>query len=93
MSATVGSRYRGRQIRGGRIVLLDELNGRSLALKEWEVQQLLRLLPPAMRVALLPSATIREAQTARRIADILGVAHPAGEFLAAATGGFTVERA
>jgi len=91
MSATLGSRYRGRQTRGGRIALVSATD--RLELEEWELQQLLRPLPNELRRALRPSATARDEQTARDIADILGAGRPAYPFFAGATGGFAVERA
>lgn len=64
-----------------------------LELEEWELQQLLRLLPTDLHRALRPSATAREGQTAADIAAILGSGHPAYAFFIGATGGCTVERA
>lgn len=93
MSATVGSRTRGRRTRGGQIVLLDELNGRTLEFEEWEIHQLLRPLPNELRLALRPSTTRRDGQTAVAIASVLGQEHPAFAFFTEATAGFAVERA
>jgi hypothetical protein len=57
MSATVGSRYRGRKTRGGRIVLQCADGCGELVLEEWELQQLLRVLPQELTLAIRPGST------------------------------------
>jgi Ca-activated chloride channel family protein len=92
--ATMKSRNRGRQTRGARIVLRCADGCGELKLEEWELQQLLRLLPIGLHCALRPSTTVRNERTARDIADILAGGHPAELFFtSAASGGFIVERA
>jgi Ca-activated chloride channel family protein len=91
--ATMKSRNRGRQTRGGRIAL-QAADGRELVLEEWELQQLLRDLPPELTRALRPSAAARDSHTAQAVAAALGGDHRAHGFFDAAgrAGGFRVER-
>jgi hypothetical protein len=53
------SRNRGRQTRGGRIVL-QAADGQELVLEEWEQLQLLRVLPPELAQAIRPGGTLRD---------------------------------
>ncbi len=64
-------------------------------LDEWQVQRLVRGLPETLARLLRPSSTLRDAASARSLADALSADHPAHDFLTAATGGggFLVERA
>jgi Ca-activated chloride channel family protein len=91
--ATMKSRNRGRQTRGGRIAL-QAADGRELVLEEWELQQLLRDLPTELARALRPSTTARDSGTAQAVAAALGGDHRAHGFFATAgrVGGFRVER-
>jgi hypothetical protein len=91
--ATMKSRNRGRQTRGGRIAL-QAVDGRELVLEEWELQQLLRDLPTELARALRPSGTARGSSTAQSVAAALGSDHRAYGFFHAAggAGGFRVER-
>jgi Ca-activated chloride channel family protein len=91
--ATMKSRNRGRQTRGGRIALRTG-DGSELVLEEWELQQLLRDLPAELARALRPSTTARDSRTAQAVAAALGGDHRAHGFFDAAgrTGGFRVER-
>jgi Ca-activated chloride channel family protein len=95
MSATVGSRYRGRKTRGGRIVLKCADECGELVLEEWELQQLLRGLPAELVRALRPSATIRDRESALALGHALGDTHVASAFFLRASehGGFTAGRA
>jgi hypothetical protein len=95
MSATSGSRHRGRQTRGGRIVLRCADGCGELVLEEWELQRLVRGLPPELAQALQPTRTPRCGETAALLAEGAKVTHPAQEFLSACAGhgGFGIERA
>jgi Ca-activated chloride channel family protein len=92
--ATIKSRNRGRQTRGGRIAL-QAADGRELVLDEWELQGLLRLLPQELAWALRPSGTLRDRGISYDVAAALGVGHPAHDFFARCSehGGFTAGRA
>lgn len=87
------SRNRGRRTQGGR-VLLTEAHGNELALEEWEVQQLTRLLPPELQRSLRASSATVGVPVAQLLADQLGVEHPAHAFFrtAGGAGGFRVTR-
>ncbi len=92
---TTKSRLRGRRVRGGRLRLHTPDGAAELVLDEWEVQRLVRVLPETLARLLRPSSTLRDAASARSLADALGTDHPAHDFFAAAAGGkgFLVERA
>lgn len=93
--ATTKSRFRGRQTRGGRLVLRCADGSTEAVLEEWEVQRLWRGLPDELARLLRPSRTVRSEASAQAFADVLDVQHPAHTFFsaAAARGGFSVERA
>jgi len=98
--ATMKSRNRGRQSRGGgfilRWVLPGTANGSTLGLEEWELQRLLRVLPAELHDALrVTGSGIRDKALAKTVADRLSEGHPAYGFFdgAASHGGFTVDRA
>jgi hypothetical protein len=95
MSATTGSRYRGRQTRGGRVVLRCADGCGELVLEEWELQQLLRALPQELKRAIRPGSTLRDYDVSCKVANALGAEHPAHDFFArcSAHGGFMVGRA
>ena len=88
------SRTRGRQSNGGRLAL--RCTDRSeLVLEEWELQQLVRLLPPDLARKLRPSPNPRGADVAQAIADALATGHPHRSFFnnAAIRHGFQAVRA
>ena len=99
--ATMKSRNRGRQSRGGGFALRwavggDGVDGSTLVLEEWQLQRLLRVLPADLHDALrLPAGGVRDESAAKAVATALGGLHPAYGFFDGATthGGFTVERA
>jgi Ca-activated chloride channel family protein len=95
MSATTGSRYRGRQTRGGRVLLRCADGCGELMLEEWELQRLVRDLPQSLARSLRSGATIRDGATAHRIAEALGEGHSCHGFFTAAhaADGFAVDRA
>jgi hypothetical protein len=82
------SRFRGRSTRGGRLRLITVVGAAELLLEEWELQRLLRLLPPELGRLLRPSSNVRDGVAAQQLADALGADHPVhGFFVAAARGG------
>ena len=93
--ATTKSRFRGRQTRGGRLVLRCADASTELVLEEWELQRLGRGVPEELARLLRPSSTVRSEAAAQAVADALDVQHPAHGFFATAAsrGGFIVERA
>ena len=95
MSATAGSRTRGRQTRGGRIVLRCADGCGELALEEWELQRLLRELPAVLARLVRPGREVHESETALDLSLALGPEHPAHGFFFRGWehGGFTVGRA
>ena len=88
------SRNRGRQTRGGRIVLRCADDCDELTLEEWELQRLVRGLSPALERALRPGQSLRSPQTCLELHLAL-FDQPAGGFFSqcAAHGGLTVGRA
>ena len=88
------SRTRGRQTRGGRLVLRCADGCTESTLEEWELQRLLRGLPSELAVLLRPSSALRPADAAGALQGLLQ-AQPAAAFFADAHvhGGFTVSRA
>jgi Ca-activated chloride channel family protein len=92
--ATMKSRNRGRKTRGGRIAL-QAAHGRELVFEEWELQQLLRVLPPELQRAIRPGGTLRDHDVSYDVATALGAGHSAHAFFARCSehGGFTVKRA
>ena len=93
MSATTGSRYRGRQTRGGRIVLRCADGCSELVLEEWELQRLVRGLSQDLDRALRPGRSLRGPQTCLELQVALA-GQPAGGFFrdCAAHGGFMASR-
>jgi Ca-activated chloride channel family protein len=77
--ATMKSRNRGRQARGGRIVLRCADGCGELVLEEWELQQRLRGLTPEVARTLLPSPSLREPQLCLELHVALAD-QPAGDF-------------
>jgi Ca-activated chloride channel family protein len=94
MSATAGSRHRGRQTRGGRIVLRCADECGELILEEWEVQRVRRSLTQSFAMALRPSIELRPSKVAAGIAAAVDGQHPAFTFFerSGLHGGFTVRR-
>jgi Ca-activated chloride channel family protein len=94
MSATTGSRYRGRQTHGGRVVLRCADACGELVLEEWQLQQLVRGLPDELARSVRPRATRRDRETAFNVSHALADAHPASQFFSRAGehGGFTAGR-
>lgn len=91
---TSKSRFRGRQVRGGRVRLRCLDGADELVLEPWAAQRLVRGLPETLSRLLRPSTGPRDQASAQAMADALGADHPAhGFFTAAARGGFLVERA
>jgi Ca-activated chloride channel family protein len=92
---TSKTRFRGRQMRGGRLRLSSVDGAPELVLEEWERQRLLRGLPADLAALLRPATGPRDAASAQSLADALGAEHPAHAFFttAAGGGGFRVERA
>jgi len=100
MSATVGSRNRGRQTRGARLQLRwaagDDVSEGQLTLEDWEIFRLRRALSPTLAAAIRAyTDTVRPELVAAAIAQELGAGHPSSEFFteAAQHGGFRVVRA
>jgi Ca-activated chloride channel family protein len=93
--ATMKSRNRGRQTRGARIVLRCADGSDELVLEEWELQQLMRLLPQELARALRLGATLRDHGVSYDVAAALGSGHPAHDFFSRCSehGGFTAGRA
>ena len=93
--AALKGRYRGRQTRGGRIVLRCADGSCELVLEEWELLRLVRGLPGELARLLRPSTNRRSEASAQLLADALDAALPAHGFFAAAAGrgGFAVGRA
>lgn len=93
-SATIGSRNRGRQSRGGSLLL--RCGDQELRLEEWEVVRLTRTLPPQLGRAFRPApGMVQGEDVAQQVVTELGSTHPSHPFFlrAATGGGFTVERA
>lgn len=94
MSATTGSRYRGRQTRGGRIVLRCADACGELVLEEWELQRLVRGLPEQLARALRPGRSLRGPQPCLELHVALADQPAGGFFRRCAThGGFSASRA
>ena len=93
--ASAKSRNRGRQTRGGRIVLRCADGCGELVLEEWELQRLGRGLSPELAQFLRPSRTARDCDVVRNLRQALGSNHPASAFLDRCFdhGGFAVGRA
>lgn len=97
--ATVKSRNRGRESRGGRIVLRwveghEGVSAATITFEEWELQRLLRVLPQELSAQLRPTRSARGPEVADAIASIIGTNDPVFGFFeqAAVNGGFTVKR-
>jgi hypothetical protein len=97
--AALKGRNRGRQSRGGRLVLSwaqrqPGAGDSTLVLEEWELGQLIRLLRPEVARTLSSVGRVHSVLTADAIAAHLGESHAAHPFFAAASshGGFIVER-
>jgi hypothetical protein len=94
MSATTGSRYRGRQTRGGPIVLRCADECGELVLEEWELQRRVRGLPEDLVRAVRPGRSLCDPQLCLELHVAL-FHQPAGAFFSqwAGHGGVTVSRA
>jgi hypothetical protein len=92
--SSMKSRTRGRQTRGGRIVLRCADSCGELVLEEWELQRLVRGLSPELEAALRPGRSLRGPQVCLELHVALAD-QPAGEFFrqCGSHGGFTVGRA
>ncbi len=92
--ASTKSRTRGRQTRGGRVVLRCADGCGELALEEWELQRLVRGLSPELDRALRPGRSVRGPQACLDLEAALA-GQPAGVFFSqcALHGGFTAGRA
>ena len=92
--ASTKSRTRGRMTRGGRTVLRCADGCGELLLEEWELQRLLRGLPEDLSRALRPGRSLRSADTARSLGEVLA-GQPASAFFARCRehGGFSSGRA
>ena len=88
------SRNRGRQTRGGLLVLRCADGCNQLALEEWELQRLLRGLPQELARALRPSRSLRTPQVSLELHVALSE-QPAGAFFSQCGmhGGFNASRA
>lgn len=99
MDSSRKSRTRGRASSGAGVMLrlADDVDGSGmLHLQEWEVVRLARLLPDALRRALLPAAGhVHGQEIALQIAAVVADTHELRPFFeaAATSGGFAVESA
>lgn len=93
-SATMSSRNRGRQSRGGRFQLHWVSGSEVLVLDEWELVRLERMAPSATTIRAAVGNTVVP-HVATMIVDELDADHPHRPFFAGAVehDGFTVERA
>ena len=97
-SASMSSRNRGRQTRGGMLVLQwafghEDLPDSRLPLEEWQLARIARLSAAARVIQQSVGGNVDEL-TAREIAGQLGAAHPQHGFFVGASlhGGFSINR-